>query len=83
MDKLIKQLIKQEPTLNIVLDDAPDVMIIPVILGRCDVTDTKFIGELEYQVSDGMAGKRGISYDEYTWKNAKKSALKLQKELTK
>jgi len=71
-------MIKKEPTLNIILDDTPNVVIVPVILDKGSTAITRNIGRLEYQVSDGMAGSRGMSYDAYTWADAKKYARELQ-----
>jgi len=83
MDKLIKKLITEEPELSIVLDYAPNVVIVPAILDAGSTENPKNIGRMEYQVSDGMAGERGMSYDTYTWKEAKTLAIQLQnKELT-
>ena len=81
MDKLIENLIKAEPTLNIVLDSAPNTIIVPVILDEGSTDDPKKIGKLEYQVSDGMAGKRSMSSDVYSWKEAKAMALKMETEI--
>ena len=71
MDDLIKKLAQKEPPFSIVLDDAPDVFIVPSM-----ITQRK----LEYQVSDAAPNKRGESWDCYTWEEAKKLALEMQKE---
>jgi len=83
LDKLIKKLITEEPELSIILDYAPNVTIMPVILDEDSTANPKNIGRLEYQVSDGMVGERGSSNNEYTWENAKKEAVIMQKEFDK
>ena len=77
MDDLIKQLIKKDPTISIVLDDYPNVFICPAILTKGSTCDPKKVGKIEYQVSDGMPGERGRSYDCYTWIEAKKATKKM------
>jgi len=78
MDKLIKKLITDEPYLNIVLDYAPNVVIVPVILDKGSTENPELVGKLEYQISDGMAGKRSTSNNVYTWDDAKKMAKEMQ-----
>lgn len=65
-DELIRELIKREPSLMLVLDTYPKVFIVPAILDD---------GRLEYQVSDGPVGSRGSSADVYSWRAAKKLVL--------
>ena len=72
-DELIKELIKANPTINIVLDDCPLAPISPAILED---------GRLEYQVSDGIMS-RGMSYDAYTFANAKRYAKQMQDKVAK
>jgi hypothetical protein len=74
MDKLIRKLIESEPTVSLTIDDAPDVWIAPAILDN---------GKLEYQVSDGPVGQRGMSWDVYSWDEAKSTALEMQDKLDK
>ena len=81
MDKLIRQLIEKEPSLNIVLDEAPQAVIVPVILNESDTDIPENIGRLEYQVSDAVAGERSYSMDVYTWGEAKKAAIELDGEM--
>jgi len=75
IDKLIRNLIEQEPSICFVLEDAPNHPIVPVILDKDCTTVAKNIGKLEYQVSDDMPGKRNESIDVYSWAEAKKVAV--------
>ena len=78
MDKLIRELVTAEPELSIIMDYAPNVVIVPVILTEDSTAITRNVGRLEYQVSDGVPGIRGMSNDVYKWADVKKAAKHLQ-----
>ena len=65
-DELIKELVKREPNIVLMLEDNPKKLILPAVLSN---------GELELQVSDGISGERSMSNDYYTWDEAKKDVL--------
>jgi len=81
MDNIIRQLIEKEPTATIVLDDSPNIVIVPVVLDENSTADEDKIGQLEYQVSDGMPGFRSHSQDFYSWEDAKQAALDMEADL--
>lgn len=81
MDTLIRKMIEKEGDISFILDDAPDVVIAPAILDEGSTTIKKNIGKVEYQVSDGPVGQRGESWDCYSWKEARKLAMEMQKAL--
>ena len=83
MDKLIKQMIKIEPELVLGLEDYPKVYILPAIITKENCTDVgeEYIGQIEYQVSDGGVGERSTSYDVYKWADVRKEVEKMSKEI--
>ena len=79
VEKTIRDLICMQPDISFVIDDAPDVVIVPVILDADSTEDESKIGKLEFQVSDDAPSKRSASIDVYTWGEAKREAIDLQR----
>jgi hypothetical protein len=80
IDEAIRALIELVPSVSLVLDDYPGVVVVPVILTRESTTVSKRVGMLEYQVSDNVPGRRSSSLDVDTWEDVLKAAKELREE---
>ena len=77
-DQMMRKLVRKFPDMNIVFDIAPGVYVVPVILEKETTAKPGYAGVLEYQVSDGIPGERGTSYDVYSLREAREIAATLQ-----
>jgi hypothetical protein len=84
-DACIKALLQtpeaKESPFSIVCDDMPDFPIVPVIITEDIAHDEdKFAGQLEYQVSDGLPGKRSGAFPEGHLDEAMSTCVEAQKK---
>lgn len=78
IERKMRELIEEHDDISFIIDAAPDVVIVPVILDADSTEDESKIGKLQFQVSDDVAGERTSSIDVYTWEDAKEAAINLQ-----
>ena len=73
------------PPFSIVLDDCPNVFIVPAIMTKNSIPDDSDlkVGDIEYQVSDNVPGVRNNSWDCLTFKEAVLNAKAMQKKINK
>jgi hypothetical protein len=74
MNHYILEMTKLHKDISFVLDDFPDVYICPAILAD---------GRLEYQVSNGLPGRRGDSFDCHTWRDVRLLVKQMQEQIDK
>ena len=71
--------------LSIICEDTPDCPIVPIILTEADVADEddeREAGDLDYEVSNGLPGKRSGCIHELHFDEAISMGVELQKNIT-